>query len=119
MKYSPEDYAQLLYRTRDYEGFLQTVKDHWVSAWLPQILASYERLLRKKERIIEATIQSAHELDAKTKDALGALVKKYYPDFTVRLNFTVDPSLLGGFYVQSDYILIPASLRDKVQSFLI
>jgi len=114
MKYSPSDYANILYKTKDADALVELLKNHWVLPWLPKILQRFERLHEKREGIVRIAITSAYPLTKEVKEQIEGIVKKEIEGKTLRFSISLDKTLLGGFRVESDEMIIPASLADKI-----
>lgn len=115
MKYSPSDYVNILHKTKDVEEFITLLKNHWVLPWLPKILQRFEKLHERREGIVRIGITSAYPLTKEVKDQIEGIVKKEIEGKTLRFNVALDKTLLGGFRVESDEMLLPASIRDRIE----
>lgn len=114
MKYSPSSYARILYKSKDVDGLIELLKKHWVLPWLPKILEQFGNLLRKKEGIVQVQVISARPLAETVRKDIVRLIKKEYQGKEVEYNFIIEKHLIGGFRVESDELLIPASLKDQI-----
>lgn len=119
MKYSPSDYAGILYETKDIEGLLTLLKKHWVLPWLPKILEEYKVLFQKAERIVKAVVKTRFSLSKGKKEVLYAILKQAHKEKKIELDFVVDKDTLGGFQVEADEFLIKASLQDKLNDLFL
>ena len=81
---------------------------------LPQIAAQYAALRADVENTVDVTVTSAlpltAEQGAKLSDALTRRLRR-----TVRLNTTVDPSLIGGAVVRAGDFVVDGSLRGRIE----
>lgn len=114
MKYSPSDYARILYRTKDSDALIGLLKTHWVLAWLPKIREEFGNILKKEEHIEEVSVVSAYPLNESVRNDIVRLLELVEKKKKLELNFIIDKSVIGGFRVKSDEILISASLKDKI-----
>ena len=115
MKYTPLDYAEILYKIKDIDAFMELLKKHWVLAWLPKILKQFEDLYKKKEHIATVTIRSAYPLLREIEESIKNIVRQEERDKIVQFVFIIDNSLIGGFRAESDEIIIPASIIDRIE----
>lgn len=83
-------------------------------AVVPALKEIYDTLNSESEGSIDATVISAFELTAKQeKDLSASLAKKLGQD--VKLECTVDESLLGGVIVQAGDLVIDGSLKGRLE----
>ena len=67
----------------------------------------------KTDEIIKAKVVSAAELSARQLSALeGLLIHKL--DIQVTVSHEIDASLIGGFYVVVDELVIDASVKKQI-----
>jgi F-type H+-transporting ATPase subunit delta len=82
--------------------------------FLPEIADRFEELKAEDENVADVEIVSATVLDERQKERLaGALRHRLRRD--VRLQCSVDPSLIGGAVVRSGDLLIDGSLKDRLE----
>lgn len=81
---------------------------------LLDILQLYTLLLENEKDIKPIEVISAHELLAKQKKDLQAVLKKSIKG-ELNLTYRLDPSLLGGIMVRMGSRIIDASLKARVQ----
>jgi len=83
---------------------------------LAEITATYETLLDERLGVVKARVTSALELDSKQKDQvvtrLEALTGK-----KVRMEVSVDPSLIGGLVAQVGSTIYDGSIRQQLETF--
>lgn len=95
-------------------NFVQLLADNGRLLLLPQIAAQYAALRADVENTVEVTVTSAlpltAEQGAKLTDALTRRLRR-----TVRLNTTVDPSLIGGAVVRAGDFVVDGSLRGRIE----
>lgn len=114
MKYTPYTYAQILYKTKDADAFIELLEKHWVLAWLPKIRKEFGNILKKEEHIEEVRVASAYPLGDEVKNNIVRLLESMKKEKKLRVTFSLDKNLIGGFRVESDEILISASMKDKI-----
>lgn len=87
---------------------------------LPEISAQFEVLKAEVESVVEGTLYSAKEVDAKQEKAIiDALSKRL--NKTVKLHTEIDESLIGGVKIKVGDLVIDGSMRarlDKMASAL-
>jgi F-type H+-transporting ATPase subunit delta len=82
--------------------------------YLPEIASRFELLEAEDQNVADVEIVSATALDDRQKERLaGALRNRLRRD--VRLQCSVDPSLVGGAVVRSGDLLIDGSLKDRLE----
>lgn len=94
-------------------NFLFVIIDHQRSSVLPEIIAAFQQVIRRRQGIAEAEIISAMELSAAQK-----------ADFTKRLEslsgkkvetqYSLDPALLGGAVVRLGDTVFDGSVRNRL-----
>lgn len=94
-------------------NFLFVVTDHQRSSILPEIIAAFQQVIRRRQGIAEAEIISAAELSAAQK-----------ADFTKKLEslsgkkvvaqYSLDPALLGGAVVRLGDTVFDGSVRNRL-----
>jgi F-type H+-transporting ATPase subunit delta len=94
-------------------NFLFVVIDHQRTRLLPEILRSFEEVVRERQGIAEARISSPVELsDAQKKQLADTLARLTGKD--VQTTFTLDPKLLGGVLVRVGDTVYDGSLRNRL-----
>ena len=77
---------------------------------------NYEKLIDADLRRLRARVRSAIALDGDERKRLrGTLTKRFQVDEVV-FEEVVDPTLLGGFVVETDTIVLDASLRHELDT---
>lgn len=82
---------------------------------LSDCVDDYRALFIESRRIVVATVRSAVELTAEEKEKMQKTLSKK-AGRTVRTEYTVDPTLLGGVIVHMDGLTIDGSLRRRMQN---
>jgi F-type H+-transporting ATPase subunit delta len=95
-------------------NFFRLLGDNGRLALLSQIAAQYAALRAEVENTVDVIVTSAMPLtaeqSAKLTDALTRRLRR-----TVRLEATVDPSLIGGAIVQAGDFVVDGSLRGRIE----
>jgi len=94
-------------------NFLFVVIDHRRSALLPDIIETFENVVRQRQGIAEAEISSAVELTAAQKKEMAQRIA----DLTgkrVETKYAIDPGLLGGAVVRIGDTIYDGSLRSRL-----
>jgi F-type H+-transporting ATPase subunit delta len=95
-------------------AFLALLAENGRLDYLPEIASRFEELEAEDQNVADVEIVSATALDDHQKERLaGALRKRLRRD--VRLQCSVDPSLVGGAVVRSGDLLIDGSLKDRLE----
>jgi F-type H+-transporting ATPase subunit delta len=83
---------------------------------LNEITATYEALLDERLGIVKARITSALELDSRQRDEVAARLQALTGK-KVRMEVSVDPSLIGGLVAQVGSTIYDGSIRQQLQAF--
>jgi len=95
-------------------NFIRLLAENRRLGLLPQISELYEQFRADESGQIEAQVISAREPDEHQLTAIGdALKKRLGKD--VKLNVSIDPSLLGGAIIKAGDLVIDGSLRGKLE----
>ena len=95
-------------------AFLGLLAENGRLAYLPEIAERFEELKAEDANVADVEVTSAVQLDDGQRERLAsALRARLRRD--VRLQCTVDPSLIGGAVVRSGDTLIDGSLRSKLE----
>jgi F-type H+-transporting ATPase subunit delta len=81
-----------------------------------EIVSTYEALLDEKLGVVRARITSAVELDARQRDEVAARLRTLTGK-KVRMEVSVDPSLIGGLVAQVGSTIYDGSIRQQLQAF--
>jgi F-type H+-transporting ATPase subunit delta len=95
------------------KAFLALLAENGRLDFLPEIANRFEELQAEDQNVADVVIVSATALDERQKERLaGALRHRLRRD--VRLQCSVDPSLIGGAVVRSGDLLIDGSLKERL-----
>ena len=79
-----------------------------------QVIGAYWRLVRLEQDNNRAVIESAVELDAATKDAVVADLKKKYGD-QITPEFALNADLIGGMKIRVGSDVWDGSVKDRIE----
>jgi F-type H+-transporting ATPase subunit delta len=80
---------------------------------LPEIVRMYEELKAERQRTVDVEVVSAFAMNEEAQQKLGAALKRRLQR-EVKLNMTVDKSLIGGLVVRAGDLVIDGSVRGKL-----
>ncbi|PYS42667.1 MAG: ATP synthase F1 subunit delta [Acidobacteria bacterium] len=83
---------------------------------LEDIIIEYQRLLDKRLGIVRARVTAAGTLDPTQQRALASTLQELTGQ-QVRMEVTIDPSLIGGVVAQVGSTVYDGSVRQKLQAF--
>jgi F-type H+-transporting ATPase subunit delta len=83
---------------------------------LDEITSTYEALLDEKLGIVRARVTSALDLDSRQRDEVAARLQALTGK-KVRMEVSVDPSLIGGLVAQVGSTIYDGSIRQQLQAF--
>jgi F-type H+-transporting ATPase subunit delta len=95
-------------------NFIAVILDHHRMAELDEILTAYAEIVDEHTGAAEATITTAHPLNADDRASLEAQVAKL-AGARVRASYAEDASLLGGAVVQIGSTVYDGSVRAQLQ----
>ena len=94
-------------------NFLALVADSKRLPFLPEISQIFDSLKADAERVVDVHITAATALpEAEAAQLTAALAKRF--DRTVRVESSVDPSLIGGAVVRAGDLTIDGSLKARL-----
>lgn len=83
---------------------------------LEEIITAYRKLLDERMGIVRALVTSAHPLDVSQQGELAAKLEQVTGK-QVRMEVTVDPSLIGGVVAQVGSTIYDGSVRQQLHAF--
>ena len=83
---------------------------------MDEIVSTYEALLDEKLGVVKARITSALELDSRQREEVAARLQTLTGK-KVRMEVSVDPSLIGGLVAQVGSTIYDGSIRQQLQTF--
>ncbi|VBB46026.1 ATP synthase subunit delta [uncultured Paludibacter sp.] len=96
-----------------FQSFVDLVLKNNRESELQSMALKYIDLYRKKKNILYGKLTTAIEVDKATEERLVALVEKQISG-TIELEKVVDPSILGGFLMEVDFVRWDASLKNQL-----
>lgn len=80
---------------------------------LPDIVEAFEDLLDRERNITPATITTAVDLDAEQRERIEAHLR-VMSGGTLRTDYQIDPTLIGGFRARFEDRMVDASVRHQL-----
>lgn len=99
-----DEYGQNLLRIMAANGRLKA---------LPEVLAEFLVLRRKHEKLIDVEVISASELTKKQQDDMISKLEQRF-ERKVKLNCSIDETLLGGVIIRAGDLVIDNSARGRL-----
>jgi F-type H+-transporting ATPase subunit delta len=96
------------------DNFIRLLAHNGRLPLLPEIRAQFEALRAEAEGRIDASVVSANKLDKAQQERIAKALGKRL-DREVRLECTVDESLLGGAVIRAGDMVIDGSLRGRLR----
>ena len=99
---------------QDIRNFIQLLLEHKRLLIVPDVLNTYQQLLYTHEKISIVYVSSAFNLSISQKENLAIVLKKYFSG-TLKIYYTVNRCLIGGLIIQSNDLLIDASIKNQLK----
>jgi F-type H+-transporting ATPase subunit delta len=94
-------------------NFLFVMVDNQRTAFLPQMLESFQAVLQQRQGVAEATVVSATGLNDGQKSQLQETFEKLTGK-KIQATYSQDPALLGGVQVRIGDTIYDGSLRNRL-----
>jgi F-type H+-transporting ATPase subunit delta len=94
-------------------NFLFVIADHRRTQLIPEIIATFQQVLRQRQGVAEAEIASAVELNAAQKKELAATLARLTGK-KIEPKYSLNPMLLGGAVVRIGDTIYDGSLRSRL-----
>jgi F-type H+-transporting ATPase subunit delta len=94
-------------------NFLFVIADHHRTQLLPEIIATFQQVIRQRQGVAEAEISSAIELSAAQKRELAKTLARLTGK-EIEPKYSLDPALLGGAVVRIGDTIYDGSLRSRL-----
>jgi len=94
-------------------NFLFVIADHQRTQILPEILTTFEDVIRQRQGTAEAEISSAIELSAAQKKKFSQTLERLTGK-KIQAKYSLDPSLLGGAVVRVGDTIYDGSVRNSL-----
>ncbi len=108
-----EKLAARLGASRIIRNFLFIVVDNQRTHLLPEILQTFETVIRQRQGMAEAEVTSATELTAAQKPQLQQTLERL-TGRKIEAKYSLDPALLGGAVVRIGDTIYDGSLRNRL-----
>ncbi len=99
--------------SRIVRNFLFVIVDNQRTHLVPEILQSFEDVLRQREGVAEAEVSSAAELTAAQKTQLQQTLERL-TGRKIQAKYSLDPALLGGAVVRIGDTIYDGSVRNRL-----
>jgi F-type H+-transporting ATPase subunit delta len=94
-------------------NFLFLIADHHRAHMLPEIIATFQEVLRRRQGIAEAEISLAVELSAAQKKKFAQTLERLTGK-KIQAKYSLDPALLGGAVVRVGDTVYDGSVRNSL-----
>jgi F-type H+-transporting ATPase subunit delta len=94
-------------------NFLFVIADHRRTQLLPEILETFQQVIRQRQGVAEAEVSSAVELSTAQKKELAATLTKLTGK-KIETKYSLNPSLLGGAVVRIGATIYDGSLLSRL-----
>jgi len=99
--------------SRILRNFLFIIADSHRTQLLPEIIATFQQVLRQRQGIAEAEISSAVELSAAQKTEFAKTLARLTGK-KIETKYSLDPALVGGAVVRIGDTIYDGSLRNRL-----
>jgi F-type H+-transporting ATPase subunit delta len=94
-------------------NFLFVVADHQRTHILPEIVATFQEVIRQRQGVAEAEVSSAVELSAAQKKEMTQTLTRLTGK-KIETKYSLDPALLGGAVVRIGDTVYDGSVRSRL-----
>ena len=94
-------------------NFLFVIADHRRTQLLPEVIATFQQVIRQRQGVAEAEVSSAVELSAAQKKELAATLARVTGK-KIEPKYSLEPALLGGAVVRIGDTIYDGSLRSRL-----
>ncbi len=108
-----EKLATRMGASRIVRNFLFVVVDNQRTHMLPEILHTFEGVIRQRQGVAEAEVSSAAELTAPQKTQLQQTLERL-TGRKIQAKYSLDPALLGGAVVRIGDTIYDGSVRNRL-----
>jgi len=99
--------------SRILRNFLFIIADSHRTQLIPEIIATFQQVLRQRQGIAEAEISSAVELSAAQKTEFAKTLARLTGK-KIETKYSLDPALIGGAVVRIGDTIYDGSLRNRL-----
>ncbi len=111
-----EELSVVLAFDRRISNFIGILVDRNRLLLLEEIISTYQKLLDQRLGIVHARVTAAQALDAPEQEKIAQQLQQATGK-KVRLEFLIDPTLIGGVVTQVGSTVYDGSVRQRLQSF--
>jgi F-type H+-transporting ATPase subunit delta len=94
-------------------NFLLVIADHRRTHLLPEIISTFEAVVRQRQGLVQAEISSAIELSAAQKKQFAQTLERLTGK-KIEARYSLDPALLGGAVVRVGDTVYDGSVRSRL-----
>jgi F-type H+-transporting ATPase subunit delta len=94
-------------------NFLLVITDHRRTHLLPEIISTFEKVIRQRQGVAEAEISSAIELNAAQKKQFAQTLEQLIGK-RIEARYSLNPALLGGAVVRVGDTVYDGSVRGRL-----
>jgi F-type H+-transporting ATPase subunit delta len=94
-------------------NFLFVLADHRRTQLIPEVIAAFHEVIRRRQGVAEAEVSSAVELSAAQKKEMAATLGRLTGK-KMETKYSLDPALLGGAVVRIGDTIYDGSLRSRL-----
>lgn len=94
-------------------NFLFVIADHRRTNLIPEIIDTFQQVIRQRQGVAEAAVSSVIELTAAQKKELAATLARLTGK-KIEPKYSIDPALLGGAVVRIGDTIYDGSLRSRL-----
>ena len=94
-------------------NFLFVLTDHRRTPLMPNVIATFQEVIRQRQGVAEAEVTSAVEMSAAQKKEMAATLAKL-TGRKIEAKYELDPALLGGAVVRIGDTIYDGSLRSRL-----
>lgn len=110
-----EKIAKRLGASKIIRNFLFVIADHHRTQLVPEIVATFQQVIRQRQGVAEAEVSSAVELSAAQKKELAATLARLTGK-KIETKYSLDPALLGGAVVRIGDTIYDGSVRSRLNA---
>ena len=108
-----EKIAKRLGASKIIRNFLFVIADHRRTQLIPEIIATFQQVIRQRQGVAEAEVSSTVELSAAQKKELTATLARLTGK-KIEPKYSLNPELLGGAVVRIGDTIYDGSLRSRL-----
>jgi len=94
-------------------NFLFVIVDHRRTQLIPEVIAAFHQVIRRRQGVAEAEVSSTIELSAGQKKEIAATLARLTGK-KIETKYALDPALLGGAVVRIGDTIYDGSLRSRL-----